>query len=111
MATASRTLEDSAVLPSKRLRAATCATRNTIRGMTLEPVSHDPREEDLTSKVRWFSTLSPEERLRTLLEWSEAMQKLNPGIRDVGRHAAVKGRIQIVERHGDLEPADGSEAR
>ena len=79
--------------------------------MSQEPIGHDRREEDLASKARWFSSRSPEERLRTLLEWSEAMQKLNPGIRDVGRHAAVKGRIQIVERHGDLEPADGSEAR
>lgn len=62
------------------------------------PISHDPREEDLDSKVRWFSTLSPDEQLRTLLEWSEAMQKLNPAIREVGRHAAVPGRIQILER-------------
>lgn len=71
---------------------------DTIRGMSQKPVSHDPREEDLISKVRWFSTLSPEDRLRTLLEWSEAMQQLNPGIREVGRHAAVPGRIQILER-------------
>lgn len=66
--------------------------------MPSEPVSHDLREEDLASKVRWCSTLSPEERLRMLLQWADAMQRLNPGIRDVGRHAAVRGRVQVLER-------------
>ncbi|MEY3023510.1 MAG: hypothetical protein RJA16_336 [Planctomycetota bacterium] len=68
-----------------------------MRQMHGEPVSHDLREEELASKVRWFSTLSAEDRLRTLLEWAETMQKLNPGIREIGRHAAVPGRIQILE--------------
>lgn len=89
---------DSAVLPREPCRAAACPPVDSFRFMIQGSVSHDPREEDLDSKVRWFSTLSPDEQLRTLLEWSEAMQKLNPAIREVGRHAAVPGRIQILER-------------
>jgi hypothetical protein len=63
-----------------------------------ESIGHDWREEDLASKVRWFSTLSAEERFRTLIEWSEAMETLNPGIRDIGRHSPIPGRIQVLER-------------
>jgi hypothetical protein len=61
-------------------------------------VSHDRGEEDLLAKARWFAQFSPQERLRMLIEWADAMIALNPSIEEVDRARPVAGRVQVLER-------------
>jgi len=66
--------------------------------MTVPSISHDRAEEDILAKARWFSQFSPEERLRMLIEWSDAMLALNPAIEDAERARPIAGRIQVLAR-------------
>lgn len=66
-------------------------------------VSHDRGDEDLLAKAAWFAQFSPDERLRMLVEWVDALVAMNPAImnpeiRDVDRARPIAGRIQILER-------------
>lgn len=61
-------------------------------------ISHDRGDEDLLAKARWFSQFSPQERLRMLIEWADAMLALNPKIQEADRARPVAGRIQVLER-------------
>lgn len=69
-----------------------------LRPVSRIGISHDRDDEDLLAKARWFSQFSPEERLRMLIEWSDAMLALNPQIAEVGRAYPIPGRIQVLER-------------
>ncbi len=61
-------------------------------------MSHDREDEDLLAKAAWFAQFSPEERLRMLIEWADALMAMNPEIGDVNRARPVAGRIQVLER-------------
>ena len=61
-------------------------------------ISHDRGEEDLQAKARWFAQFSPQQRLRMLIEWADAMLALNPKIQEADRAHPVAGRVQVLER-------------
>ena len=66
--------------------------------MDAPSISHDRGEEDILAKARWFAQVTPEERLRMLIEWADAMLALNPAIEDMDRARPIAGRIQVLER-------------
>ena len=80
-------------------RCIECRARSpTIGTMDAPSISHDRGEEDILAKARWFSQFTPEERLRMLIEWADAMLALNPAIEDKDRASPVAGRIQVLAR-------------
>jgi hypothetical protein len=66
--------------------------------MKAPSISHDRGEEDILAKARWFAQFTPEERLRMLIEWADAMLALNPAIEDKDRASPIAGRIQVLVR-------------
>jgi hypothetical protein len=66
--------------------------------MKAPSISHDRGEEDILAKARWFAQFTPEERLRMLIEWADAMLALNPAIEDQDRASPIAGRIQVLAR-------------
>jgi hypothetical protein len=66
--------------------------------MSAPSISHDRGEEDILAKARWFAQFTPEERLRMLIEWADAMLALNPAIEDKDRASPIAGRIQVLVR-------------
>ena len=68
----------------------------TIQVMNAPSISHDRGEEDILAKARWFAQFTPEERLRMLIEWADAMLALNPAIEDKDRASPIAGRIQVL---------------
>ena len=66
--------------------------------MNAPSISHDRGEEDILAKARWFAQFTPEERLRMLIEWADAMLALNPAIEDMERARPIAGRIQMLAR-------------
>jgi hypothetical protein len=66
--------------------------------MNAPSISHDRGEEDILAKARWFAQFTPEERLRMLIEWADAMLALNPAIEDKDRASPIAGRIQVLVR-------------
>lgn len=80
-------------------RCIECRARSpTIDTMDAPSISHDRGEEDILAKARWFAQFTPEERLRMLIEWADAMLALNPAIEDKDRASPVAGRIQVLAR-------------
>lgn len=60
-------------------------------------VSHDRDEESIDSKARWFRTLSPEERIALLAEWTELVLQNNPRLIGVKDAVPVEGRVRVLE--------------
>ena len=58
-------------------------------------VSHDREEEDIMAKAAWFQSLTVEERMELLCEFSEMVLENNPGIADKDDPAPSE-RVRIV---------------
>ncbi len=50
------------------------------------PPSHELREESMEAKIRWFHSLSMEERLEAFIAWMELLLSLNPELLERKRH-------------------------
>ena len=61
-------------------------------------VSHDRAEESLAAKVRWFQSLSLEERMDYLVMMTDLILENNPGILEVKNAELPKGCVRIVRR-------------
>ena len=51
----------------------------------------------MEAKVRWFGSLSPEERLAMLEEWTALVLENNPRLIGVKDAIAVEGRVRVLE--------------
>jgi hypothetical protein len=60
-------------------------------------ISHSLEEESLDAKARWFASLSPEERMMMLAEWTELVLQNNPRLIGVKDAIPVKGRVRVLE--------------
>jgi len=60
-------------------------------------ISHSLEEESIEAKARWFRSLSPEQRMAMLMEWTELVLENNPGLIGVKDAVAVEGRIRVLE--------------
>ena len=62
-------------------------------------VSHDRGEESALAKARWFQSLSLEERMALLCEYTDLALAAQPGLAMKKRHAQpARGRIQVLSR-------------
>lgn len=67
--------------------------------MTFEMgVSHDFEEETLEAKARWFQSLTVEERMEILCEFTDMILAVNPQIVDQKDAKPVAGRILVLSQ-------------
>jgi hypothetical protein len=59
-------------------------------------VSHDRSEETIEAKVRWFRSLSPEERMDVFCEFTDLILAVNPCVAEKERARPVEGRIRVL---------------
>jgi hypothetical protein len=60
-------------------------------------ISHDRSEESLQAKVRWFQSLTVQERMEILCEMTDLALALNPDLPDQKDAQPVPGRLCVVE--------------
>lgn len=60
-------------------------------------VSHDREDESLEAKARWFGSLTLEDRMNLLCEFTDMVLENNPKIAEVGRAQSSPGRILVLE--------------
>lgn len=61
-------------------------------------ISHDRQEETIEAKARWFQSLSLEERMDLLCEYTDMILGINPRIADQKDAEPVEGRILILTK-------------
>ena len=62
-------------------------------------LSHDFIEESLADKTRWFSSLSVEERMAWLNEWTEIILQNNPGVLEkFSDDSTFKGSVCVLRK-------------
>ncbi len=60
-------------------------------------VSHDRSDESLEAKARWFRSLTLEDRMQLLCEFTDMVLENNPQVVEVGRAQSIPGRILVLE--------------
>jgi hypothetical protein len=60
-------------------------------------VSHDRTDESIEAKARWFQSLSLEERMNLLCEFTDMVLENNPKVAEVGRAQSTPGRILVLQ--------------
>lgn len=61
-------------------------------------ISHDREEESLEAKVRWFQSLSIQERADILCAYTDFILALNPEIVEKKDAQPVEGRIRVIKK-------------
>jgi hypothetical protein len=69
-------------------------------------ISHDRRAETPEEKVRWFSSLSVEERMEYLDEIVELALSANPPLLEPQDAEPIEGRVQVLGRESGEVPGD-----
>jgi hypothetical protein len=59
-------------------------------------ISHSWQEETPEAKARWFQSLSIEERMDLLCEFTDLALEANPNLPELKDAQPVKGRIQVI---------------
>ena len=62
------------------------------------PISHDRKEESIEAKARWFQSLTLEERMELLCQFTEMILSANPKIMEQKDAQPIKGRVRVVTR-------------
>ena len=60
-------------------------------------VSHSFEDETFEAKVRWFQSLTLEERMEIFFEWSDLALAIRPELANSKPPRAIPGRVQVVE--------------
>ncbi len=63
-----------------------------------QTISHDRKEETIESKARWFQSLSLDERMEMLCNFTDIALTINPKIQDKKDAQQAQGRIQIITK-------------
>ena len=61
-----------------------------------ERISHDRSSESPEAKAAWFQSLSLEERMELLCEFTDLVLELNPGIGKRRHVHSVTGRVRVI---------------
>ena len=59
-------------------------------------ISHNPSDETIEAKVKWFRTLNLSERMELLCAYTDLALELNPQLPDKKHAQQAKRRIQIL---------------
>ncbi len=60
-------------------------------------ISHNRTDESIEAKARWFQSLSLQERMDLLCEFTDMVLENNPNIAEVGRAESSPGRILVLK--------------
>ncbi len=63
-----------------------------------QTISHDRKEETIEAKARWFQSLSLDERMEMLCNFTDIALTVNPKVQDKKDAQQIKGRIQIITK-------------
>jgi hypothetical protein len=63
-----------------------------------QTISHDRKEETIEAKARWFQSLSLDERMEVLCDFTDIALTINPKIQDKKDAQQAQGRIQIITK-------------
>ncbi|MCK5513773.1 MAG: hypothetical protein KAJ00_04690 [Deltaproteobacteria bacterium] len=66
--------------------------------MMEQTISHDRKEETIEAKARWFQSLSLDERMEMLFNFTDIALTINPKIQDKKDAQQAQGRIQIITK-------------
>ena len=66
--------------------------------MMEQTISHDRKEETIEAKARWFQSLSLDERMEMLCNFTDIALTINPKIQDKKDAQQAQGRIQIITK-------------
>jgi hypothetical protein len=67
-------------------------------GTVSGPISHDPAEETPEAKARWFGSLSVEERMDLLCEFTDLALDAQPSLVNHRHAQSTSGRIRVLEQ-------------
>jgi hypothetical protein len=59
-------------------------------------ISHSRNDESLEAKAQWFQSLSLEERMDLLCEFTELVLQNNPKAAEVGRAQSSSERVRVL---------------
>ena len=62
-------------------------------------ISHSRDDESMEAKAEWLGSLTPEERLRMLAEWTELVLENNPELTGIKDAIPIEGRVRVLELH------------
>jgi len=60
-------------------------------------ISHSREDETPEAKALWFQSLSVEERMELLCEWTDLILENNPGILERKSAQPITGRVRVLE--------------
>jgi len=63
-----------------------------------QTISHDRKEETIEAKAQWFQSLSLDERMEVLCDFTDIALTINPKIQDKKDAQQAQGRIQIITK-------------
>ena len=63
-----------------------------------QTISHDRKDETIEAKARWFQSLSLDERMEVLCNFTDIVLTINPKIQDKKDAQQAQGRIQIITK-------------
>jgi hypothetical protein len=66
--------------------------------MMEQTISHDRKEETIEAKAQWFQSLSLDERMEVLCDFTDIALTINPKIQDKKDAQQAQGRIQIITK-------------
>jgi len=59
-------------------------------------VSHNREEETIEAKARWFQSLSLDERIELLCQYTDMILAVNPRIVEQKDAQSVRGRVRVL---------------
>lgn len=61
-------------------------------------ISHDRTEETIEAKARWFQSLSMEERMDLLCQYTDLILSINPEIVEQKDAQPIEGRVLVLTK-------------
>ena len=61
-------------------------------------ISHDRKEETIEAKARWFQSLTLDERMELLCQYTDLILEINPKIVEKKDAQPVRGRVLVLTK-------------
>ena len=61
-------------------------------------IKHDREQESIEAKIRWFKSLSMDERMDLFCNFTDIALSINPNLKDKNCAQPIKGHIQVLSK-------------
>lgn len=61
-------------------------------------ISHDRDDESIEAKTRWFQSLSLEQRMDVMCDFTDLILSVNPNILDANRDSYPEASVRVLRR-------------